>query len=238
MDISLIITLHDEGEQARPTLLAASRARNTAAEQGFAVEIVLSVDRGSESTYRVVEDFQRHSQDQILHLDIGDVGANRNAAVAASRGRFVAICDGDDMFSANFLEVGAAILLADPRQAIIRPQVIVQFDQTATVGWQIGSDSDQFDPRCLVVVNPWTTGCMARRSLFEAVPYWVRGADHAGLGFEDWHWNCETLALGAVDIIAPETAQYVRIKAAGSMNAHYIGQSSLPPPSRLFETLT
>lgn len=237
VDISLLITFHDEREQARPTLLAADRARKFAAQHGLNVELVLAVDNGSATTCRVIDAFDREPQDQILHHHRGDVGANRNAGIAACRGQLVAICDGDDMFSENFLSVAARMLQTDSRQLIIRPQVIVQFDQAASIGWQTGSDDAAFDPCCLVVINPWTTGCMARRSLFDAVPYWVRNEDRAGLGFEDWHWNSETLAVGATNIIAPQTVQYVRIKAAGSVNTRYIGQAALPPPSRLLEML-
>jgi len=238
MDISLLITFHGEGEQARPALQAAVRARDRAAEHGLSVELVLSLDSATAATLAVIDTFARGPMDQVLHVSLGDVGANRNAAIAASRGRLLAICDGDDLLSRNFLEVAARLLDSDSRQVIVRPQVIVQFDQAATIGWQIGSDHKGFDPRCMVAVNPWTTGCMARRSLFEAVPYWVRDENCAGLGFEDWHWNCETLAMGAVNVIAPKTLQYVRMKAAGSVNAHYIGQAALPPASRLFEALT
>jgi hypothetical protein len=236
-DISLLISLHDEAEQARPTLLSAVRAREWAASHGFRVELVLAVDRGSPAMHRVVEAFERQPQDQILELDVGDVGASRNASVESCRGRLVAICDGDDLFSQNFLEVGARLLDSDARRLIVRPELVVRFDQDASMGWQMASDDSAFDPRCLLAINPWTTGCMAERSLFQSVPYWVRDPDVPGFGYEDWHWNCETLASGAVNVIAPNTVHYVRIKASGSMNERYTREAALPPPTRLLEML-
>lgn len=237
MDISLLITLHDEGELAQPTLLAAARAREQAAQRGWGVELVLALDRASVRMRRVVDAFELAAHDQVLQLDVGDVGASRNAAMQFCRGRYVAICDGDDLLSANFLEVAATQLEDDAREVIVRPQLVVQFDQNNSLGWQVGSDDPVFDPRCMLTINPWTTACMARRSLFLAVPYWVRTAQAQGLGFEDWNWNCETLAAGAVDVIAARTVHYVRIKASGSMNARYAREAAVFPPSRLFEQL-
>lgn len=237
VDISLLVTLHDEAEQAQPSLLSAKRAREYAERRGLSVELVLALDRASVATQRVVGAFARAPQDKVLHLDFGDVGASRNAAVGACRGRYVAICDGDDMLSENFLAAGAQLLDADPRELIARPELVVRLDQETSVGWQVASDDVGFDPNCLLVVNPWTSACMAPRMLFDSVPYWVKTAHDAGLGFEDWHWNCETLARGAGNIVAPCTIHYVRIKATGSMNARSIGRAALMPPSRLFETL-
>lgn len=237
VDISLLLTLHDEAEQAQPSLLAASRACERAGQQGLDAELVLALDRASAPTQRVVAAFAGARACRVLDLDLGDVGASRNAAIGACRGRNVAICDGDDLLSANFLEVGARMLDSDSRQVIVRPQLVVQFDQSAGVGVQVASDDPAFDPHCLLVVNPWTTGCMARRTLFHTTPYWARSEDGRGYGFEDWKWNCDTLAAGAVNVIAPRTVHYVRIKASGSMNVRYSSEAALVPPSQFFEVL-
>lgn len=234
VDVSLVLTLHNEGELAQASLLAAERARESAAEIGLRTELVLALDQATEATRRVVDAFPLNPIDRVLNLSFGDVGASRNAAINSSRGRYVAICDGDDLLSADFLSIGARMLDSASSDVVVRPQLVVRFGEEASVGWQVGSGSDDFDVACLLAVNPWTNACIARASLFLRVPYWTKSAASQGLGYEDWHWNCETLAVGCVNVIADETIHYVRVKKRGSLNASYIAQSALVAPSRFF----
>lgn len=237
IDVSLVVAFHAEGLLAQPALLAAARCRAHAEHLGLKVELVLALDRPSTQTRRLVTEFELNDHDQLLELQKGDVGACRNVAIRESRGRNVAICDGDDFLSANFLQAAHQLLKGAEPNLIVRPQLVMQFDQDRCLAWQDGSDRSSFDPACMLSVNPWTSACMADKSVFLRVPYWQRDDASAGLGFEDWHWNCETLAGGCINVIAPQTVHYVRVKAEGSLNARSVRDAALVPPTRLFEAL-
>lgn len=238
VDITLVITLHAEDLLAYPSLVGAARCADHARDSGFNTELLLALDRPTAETRRVVRKFMATAHGcRVLELNVGDVGASRNAAVGIARGRVVAICDGDDLLSANFLTVGAMLLDGAPGSTIVRPHLVVQFDQNLGIVWQASSGVETFDPACLVMNNQWTTACMSHREVFEKTPYWVRDPAVPGFGYEDWNWNCETIAAGASNVIAPETAHYVRIKAQGSMNSMSGRENLITPPNKLFELM-
>lgn len=235
-DVSVVITFHREGVIAHKSLLSLGRCRLAAEQVGISVEIVATLDRADITTKRVVtEHLGPGAAGQILTLDMGDLGLSRNAAIAACSGRWILICDGDDYLSSNFIVqcVRAMKKLGD--SAILHPELIITFEAESGIWWQIGSDDPTFDPACMLVCNPWNACCFSAKSTFTKSPYALARPGESGFGFEDWHWNCETLSLGHAHLIADKTVHYVRKKTTGSLNKAHIGHSALIPPTRLFD---
>lgn len=234
-DVSAIITFHREGLLAHKSLLSLGRCREAAERSGISVELIATLDRADEETERVVREFQGPGRpDQVLHPDAGDLGLSRNAAVARARGSWILICDGDDYLSANFIVRCTEMLAGSDASAIAHPELVVTFGAEHSLWWQIGSDAPDFDPACMLVINPWNACCLAARDTFLKTPYVLARPGETGFGFEDWHWNCETLAMGHAHLVAAGTAHYVRKKAAGSLNAAHASSNALIPPTRLF----
>lgn len=234
-DVSAVITFHREGLLAHKSLLSLGRCRAAAARSGITVEIVATLDRADAETERVVQAFHGHGQpDHLLRPDVGDLGLSRNAAIAQARGRHVLVCDGDDYLSANFIIRCIETLAHAGDSAIVHPELVMTFDAEHAMWWQTGSDAPDFDPACMLAANPWNACCFAARDIFLQTPYVLARAGETGFGFEDWHWNCETLAKGHPHLVAAGTVHYVRKKASGSLNAAHAAQRALIPPTRLF----
>ena len=235
-DVSAVITFHREGLLAHKSLLSLGRCREAAARCGITLEIIATLDRADPETERVVVAFQGSGQpDQLLRLDVGDLGLSRNAAIASARGRRVLVCDGDDYLSADFVVRCHEMLEQAGDSAIVHPQLVITFEAEHAMWWQSGSDMPGFDPACMLAMNPWNACCFGARDIFLETPYALARPGETGFGFEDWHWNCETLAKGHPHLVAAGSVHYVRKKASGSLNVAHATRNALIPPTRLFD---
>ena len=233
-DVSIVLTCHREGLIAHATLLSIQRSREWAHSKGLKTELIVTLDLADEETRRVVQAFpNRVGRNLVVELDVGDLGASRNAAIARATGRYVAICDGDDYYAQNWFADCVAMSQVHPG-SVLHPELVVLFDQWKAHSWQRDQGHPDFDPDCLLTINPWNSCCFALREVFLAHPYLTLRPGETGFGFEDWHWNCETLAAGHEHRVVPRTVHFVRRKRAGSLNLAHASTHALIPPSTLF----
>ena len=234
--VSVVITFHGEGLLAHKSLLSLGRCAATAQQNGESVEIIATLDRPDSETDRVVRSYDAPGRpDQILALDAGDLGISRNAAIQASNGRWILICDGDDYLSADFIVRSLLAIREVGDKAILHPELVVHFGLENSLWWQVGDDDPAFEPACLLACNPWNSCCFASRSTFLGTPYRLARPGESGFGFEDWHWNSETLARGHPHRIAEGTMHYVRKKTHGSLNLNHAAHNALIHPTQLFD---
>lgn len=232
--ISAVITFHREGPLAHKSLLSLRRCRRAAEQRGIAMEVVATLDNADAETTRVVSMHRDTGLiDQLLEVKCADLGLSRNAAIASAQGAWILICDGDDYLSADFI-IRCWDAAAGDRRVILHPQLIVTFQAETGIWWQTASDADDFDANCMLVTNPWNSCSFGARDIYLETPYALARPGESGFGFEDWHWNCETLALGYPHLIAKNTVHYVRKKESGSLNNAHAGNRALIPPTRLF----
>lgn len=235
-EVSAIITLHREGLLTHKSLLSLRRCRTAANVAGISVEIVATLDRADEQTKRIVTNHLASGTiDRILELDHGDLGLSRNSAIQAATGQSLLICDGDDYLSADFIVRCVEKSRQLPHPAILHPELIITFEAETGLWWQTSSDQESFDWTCMLVTNPWNACSFAARSIYLQFPYALARPGETGFGFEDWHWNCETLAAGFQHLVTEKTVHYVRKKIAGSLNNAHAGNHALIPPTRLFD---
>lgn len=235
-DVSVVITFHNEGLLAHKSLLSLSRCRASAERSGLGVEIIATLDRADKETERVVRGHDSLGKpDILLPLNVGDLGTARNNAVQMTSGRWVLVCDGDDYLSEDFISRCVQDAAKFDENTILHPELIVFFDGWHAIGWQTGDDSPDFDPACMLVCNPWNSCSFAQRSLYTSIPYVHARPGESGFGFEDWHWNCETLARGYSHRIARGTMHYVRRKTRHSLNAAHERHLAVIPPTLLFD---
>lgn len=233
-NVSVIITFHREGLLAHKSLLSLRRCRRVAAQERITVEVVATLDRADDETSRIVD--AHHASgviDRVLRLDCGDLGLSRNAAIEQATGEWILICDGDDYLSADFI-VRCWHSVEGRTGVIVHPELIVTFEAEAGLWWQTSSLEADFDASCMLVTNPWNACSFAERATYLQTPYLLARPGESGFGFEDWHWNCETLALGYPHLIAKRTVHYVRKKNVGSLNNAHAVNRALIAPTRLF----
>lgn len=229
MDISLLITFHGEGILAHTTLNSVERCRKYAESSGLKLEYIWVLDDADSETREVLF---AHSASQanpkVVEVSHRDLGASRNSGIDVARGRAVAILDGDDYFSANWIEHAWNALIRFGDRAILHPEIVVNFGAHAAYGWQTDQLSPTFNRSGLFMNNYWTSWTFSARSTYIECPYMVTRPYETGFGYEDWHWNCETVAAGYIHRLVEGTVGFYRRKKTSLVNTTAAADAIIP----------
>lgn len=235
VDVSAVITFHGEGLLGHPTLHSIERCRKHAEEQGIGVEFIITLDNADAETQRVVTNHPAiRDGDQIHQVDFRDLSSCRNYAIGKANGRYVGTFDGDDYWTKNWISRCVELIREEGEENIFHPEIMLAFGGWNAYWWQVDQTGDLYRPGALLVSNYWNACAFAVRSIFENCPYQVSRVGEAGFGYEDWHWNCETIAKGYMHRIARGTARYERRKEGGSLNVAHQRAGAVIRPSRFF----
>ena len=138
IDVSLLITFHREGVLAHSTLNSIERCRKFAENAGITTEYVWVLDSIDEETRSVLMAHPAKSNiTKIVDVSHNDAGASRNSGIAVSSGIAIAILDGDDYFSTNWIERAWHYLKEFGPHAILHPEFVVNFGTELSYCWQI-----------------------------------------------------------------------------------------------------
>ncbi len=235
IDISVIIAAHYEGRLAHHTMRSLFRAARYASERGLATETLVVLDRPNRAT---VDYFSSCDGPVTIETaDFGDPGLSRNFGIGRSKGRYIAILDADNLIAKNWLYDALRYLEVRRQSIVAHPEYQMLFENENLVFRQISSTAPEFTVSNIIEYNYWDTVCVARREIFLDHPY-EETTGGAGFGFEDWHWNCQTLADGIEHHVVPGTVHFMRMKKFGSNFAYHIGTRRTLRPSRLFDPST
>ncbi len=233
-DLSCVLNLHAEGLIAHKTVCSIERTLDYAEQHGLSTELVVVLDRATPSTAAYTAgSAMLAARANIIRTDFADLGLARNAGIERTYGKYVAVLDGDDLISENWLLEAQNVSRVDARY-VVHPEVNVYFEQKRIVFYHPDQQQEDFDPANLVLANYWTSLCFARRETFLANPYSAMPPD-SGFAYEDWHWNCEVMARGFIHKIAPRTAHFIREKENGGLKSERAARQALTRHSALFE---
>jgi hypothetical protein len=232
MDITVSLQFHSEGWLAHPTLRALHRVVAHAERSGVQVEVVATLDRAQDEVLRrIVGQWSGRFRSFHVHeVDLGDPALCRNFVVQRARGRFVATHDGDNLYGEDWL-ARAHDFLRDRPRAVAHPELIWIFQGRSQYWIQspLGATTE------ILFINPWDTICLAAREVFEQVPY--RAATRA-YAYEDWAWNCDTIAAGLEHVFVPGTIVAKRQKPDEESNeGAWLRSGKTLPPTPLIASL-
>lgn len=213
VDLTVIITAHNEGLLAHKTILSIEQAVKQLKKEDMIYEIIASVDRGDKETVNYFKSIHKQHGVKVLEVSFGDLSASRNNSVSEARGKFVTFIDADDLMSADWLSSGLR-LARTHNKAIIHPEFSVTFGDDNLIWQKRNSGNPDFDTLCLIDNNLWDSPCLAARNIFLNHPYHPNGN---GFGYEDKKFNCDTLASKLTHLVAPRSMLFVRRKNSGSM---------------------
>lgn len=235
--ITAVVTFHREGLVAHRSLGSILRSCLRAESAGVQNRLVIVLDNADDETRRVVE---RHPllrrNDQIFHLSCGDVAHSRNYGVSKSTSKYVAIFDGDDHVCANWLEAAYFRAVSVGDHSVVHPRMVLTFGASSLIRTQPDQSEEKIEALGLLTVNFWNVCVLASRKIFIETPY-VSTGRASGFGFEDWHWNCETIAAGCLHVTAPKTVYFERRKAFGSLNVEHQRYGTIIRSSKLFRAI-
>lgn len=214
-DLTLALTAHAETVIAGPTMQSLEIAARAVEADGLTVERLIGMDAPSEQcrAYFAQPAFSAWTRHEF---DFRDQGAARNALAEAAQGKWLAIADGDDLFSENWLSE-AVKLLVDAEGAgariIVHPELNWGFDADNFVLAKTPQDDPTFTPYYFAVSNYYDALCAAPRQAWLDHPYAPRAVAD-GFAYEDWQWSIETMAAGWKHVIARDTIIFKRRRDA------------------------
>ena len=229
LSISCVITAHNEGLLLHTTLLSYEAMRVYAEERGLSVEWVIVLDSADAETVRVAKNHPSlRPSDTLLYVDNRSLSKSRNDGIATAKGDIIAILDGDDYYTRNFLFAAAKEAAENPN-CVVHPHHIVSFGVLTSIQTLLDQrEHPEVDAAAMVFQHPYISTAVARKSVFEELPY-ILIKD--GFGFEDWHFNCEAMANGYKHTVAYDSFMFYRRKANGMLASM---RHSIMPPSKLF----
>jgi glycosyltransferase involved in cell wall biosynthesis len=234
-DLTVIITFHREGILAHATLRSYLLSRDRALEAGIQVDVVLVLDKADAETVQIVRGHPDLRGDElIIEAAVGDSALARNLGIGSATGTYVCTLDGDDLISRDYLQRHVEFARREQGRVILHPEVVASFGMDDRFSWQLDQRTMPFSTDMMISENPWVSAVFARREVFQDVPYEPCFPRQTGFGYEDWHWNCQTIAAGYEHVVVPGTAYFYRLKASGSINTENSALQAVMPPSDLF----
>lgn len=230
VELSVVVTAHAEGFLLRPTLRSVSIALGEVVAAGYVCELLIVLDRADDVTRREAlrwcDDIPTTFAVRTIEVDHGESGASRNSAVAESLGRYVAICDGDDLVSRFFFSAALELARSRAEATIVHPETVLSFGERAVL-WKVATTDDpELRYQDLLTSNLWPSCSLSRRATYLEFPYPVLQPG-SGFGPEDYAWNITTATAGIPHIVAPESFFFYRTRARGGVNNAHSG-SVLP----------
>lgn len=215
VDVSVIMTAHNEGLLAGPAVHSAQAALKAADGAGVSCEVIVVLDRADALTGEVVR-AAFGERARFLETDEGDPGQARNQGIGIASGRFATFLDGDDLWSENWLTACYSCARVRP-DAIWHCACIHRFGGDRHLYWHIDSETGLFDPDYLDWSNYWDAMSFALTDTYRAFPF-RKNALAEGFGHEDWHWNRWTIASGRPHKPVPETIHFKRARQNSQMS--------------------
>ena len=211
-DLTCIITGHREGRLAVPSLRSFWLAIDAARIAGYSVEARLCLDCADWLTTKVFESYQEDAP-KVSKYEFGDQGKVRNAAIGSVgkgvRGTYSAFLDADDIWSEDWLVQALNYLKDKPNTHIAHPAYNYFFEKQATIFQHIDQENPDFRLDSLRVANYWDALCVCPTEIYRAFPFCDRDIA-GGYAYEDWVWNCETVAAGKIHKVVPNSVVFKR----------------------------
>ncbi|MCU1422420.1 MAG: hypothetical protein JWN36_2071 [Microbacteriaceae bacterium] len=230
IDLTVVVTAHAEHFLLRPTLRSIDAALEQVVAAGHDCELLIVLDRANDGTRREAarwrDTVSTPFEVRVIEVDNGESGASRNAGVVESRGRFVSVCDGDDLVSRNFFLSAYELATSRADPTIVHPESVLSFGERALLWHVATTDDPAVGYRDLLTANLWPSCSLSARETYLAHPYPVLQPG-SGFGPEDYVWNISTVTAGIGHIVAPHSYFFYRTRAHGGVNNAHSG-SVLP----------
>ncbi len=213
-DIAVIITAHKEGMLLYPTCQSAKMAIDKLLST-YDVQVTVSIylDNADPFTQKVATDLCNAHDFEIFYGKNGDPGQARMDAINKSDADYIALLDGDDLWSDNWLKFCWDYLLektlSPEERFVLHPEYNLIFGAHNILVRQGDISSDFFDQEFLRYTNYWDALCFCPKDIFLNTPYQKNDVD-GGFAHEDYLWMCETLSDGVSHLLIKDSVHFKR----------------------------
>lgn len=234
IELSIIATFHNEGIVAHKTILNIFQLVEPLKKKHINYEIILHIDKGDPDTLDYIQRYSDNSRVRIFKNSFGDPAESRNFCIPHAKGEYIAIFDGDDIMSKNWLIDGYRMLKDSPEPLVLHAEYSITFGEREDPHiWHMSdSRSDDEDTISMFTRNRWSAGVMMPKKVAAEFPY---KKDTNGFGYEDWVFNMDTRHAGIKHKIVPSSVQFYRLRNNSTYCAHSF-ESVVTPYSEMFNT--
>lgn len=212
--LEVIITCHREKylilQSLRSAIDAIENAKNIFPQLG--ISIVLFLDNPDYDTLKIAKDVTQQYGITMLTGSYSDPGCARLNAISQSKQTLIALLDGDDLWSENWIAATYQEIEKNPdaiHHTIYHPEYNLIFGGHNLLFRQ-GNENDYFfDPAYLRIANYWDALCIASKDIFLRHPYKPNDLDN-GYAHEDYLFSCETLISKIKHQIISNTIHFKR----------------------------
>lgn len=226
IDVSIILTFHNEGAIVYKTFLSLRRMLDRLDEENVGYEIIVHIDNGDFDTKKYIKKIKESWDIKVYENSFGEPSQSRNFAVSKAKGKYICLMDGDDLFSENWLIDAYNIQEKSEEDVVLHPECNLTFglDEQPRL-WRMRDSFDLAkDTLILFSRNRWCSGTFLKRDLAIKYPYEKAVGCY---GFEDWHYNCETRANGIKHNIVPGSTLFYRVRRGSTYSRHIDGNTTI-----------
>ena len=224
-DVSVILNIHREAVYIRRTIRSLNEAAAFAAASSIKSELVVVFDRSDDLTRDVTHSAPADAFISVRYVEVdhGSLGLSRNSGIAAAGGKYVWLCDADDLTSYNAIAQMYAVAESSPR-AVVFPEYLISFGEYFWISKYY--DDSIVSTADFVYGHPYISRVFVNRleiakNLFKDLRV------TSGFAYEDCLFNCEMRANGMQFRIASKTIIFYRQRKGSLLkqaNATSIGQ--------------
>lgn len=233
---TIIMTFHAEGIYAYKSLLGFQRMRDYSIAQGNRVDLICILDKAESLTIQIVKKYIAKygtQYDQIIETSYGSLSASRNTGTDHAATDYIGFLDGDDFFSANWVEEALKKQIsAKETQILCMPGYVVSFGKH--IACQIIQSRKHIPMAQMINNHYWVSSSFGHISTYQNHPYNEKVNKTSKFVFEDWDFNLRCITSG-IEIEPVENTYLFYRRRENSMLTEHISYDSLVPPSTFFE---
>ena len=236
---TIAMTFHGEGIYARKSLLGVQRIREYSAANSNEVRLICILDCAEDTTAQLVKNYLSEfgsPNDKIIETRFGSLSAARNTAADHAQTEFLGFLDGDDFFSANWVEEALKTQMAAKHETILcLPEKVISFG--SHISAQTIQPGKAIPLAQMMNLHYWVSSSFAHINTYRKHPYNENINKNTRFVFEDWDFNLRCIAAG-ISIVPVENTYLFYRRRENSMLAEHVAYNSLIPPSDYFAKVT
>ena len=232
-EISINLTSSDEGLMLYKTLRCIRNMCNRLEGMSVTFEINVSLDCADELTAGVANDFKHKNPGfriNLVDVNYRDKGLSRNYLASISSGRYIAVLNGGDLYTQNYLLSAYTKSEESKKPTIYSPKFLICFDESHYM--TVVRESSSVDPVSLFDFNYLPDQYFAPRNAVVKNPYSSNSGVYSS---EGWRWSTQMINDGYEFKVIDDSIYFFRYKEDSLGQIYNVKHKTIIAPTPLFK---
>jgi glycosyltransferase involved in cell wall biosynthesis len=228
-DISVILNCQSQGRLIHATVKSIEAAIVNAEAAGLSVEWIIVANKPTEGMVKYLKT-HKPERARFVELELQGCELARNQSIQIATGQYLALVDGEHLWSSNWLSLASQFVTQFKRRCIAHSELKIFFDKEKFYARNVDQESSEFCLHSMFGHNYWNNSSFALREIYIEHPF-VRSAQEPLASADDWHWNCQTVAAGLLHKVVPGTIHALRMQTSTDLLPPTTANHNLLPGS-------